>query len=92
MAQLSEVLGKAIGERIRALRRARGLTQAQLAVRARTFRPIICRIESGRHVPDFESLRVMARALGLDVFALLLVEVDWHGIDAAARASLRRLS
>ncbi|MEX2354089.1 MAG: helix-turn-helix transcriptional regulator [Gammaproteobacteria bacterium] len=38
---------KALGELIRAARRARGFTQAQLAERTGTSRPTINRIESG---------------------------------------------
>ncbi|HEX5934489.1 MAG TPA: helix-turn-helix transcriptional regulator, partial [Pseudorhizobium sp.] len=52
-----------IGDIIR-LRKARGLTQAQLAAMVNTKQPAIARLESGRVTPSLESVEAIADALG----------------------------
>ena len=46
------------------IRRAAGLTQAQLAKRIGAKQAAIARIESGRHLPGIETLRGYAAATG----------------------------
>lgn len=62
---------KKVGERIRMLRRAQGLTQAQLADKAGTHRPIVGRIERGVCDPKIPTLAAYARALGVPLWAIV---------------------
>lgn len=52
------------GEVLRDARRRRGVSQKQLAIRARTKQSAISRIESGRVSPTFETLRTLLDLLG----------------------------
>jgi transcriptional regulator with XRE-family HTH domain len=49
------------------LRARDGQTQAQLAKRSRMTESMICRLESGRHVPSLRTLCRMADALGREI-------------------------
>lgn len=71
---------KALGALIRAARRERGFTQAQLAERAGTSRPTINRIESGR--PNVVWGTVMTVCWILDI------PTDPDAMDADTRANL----
>ena len=62
---------RVLGERIRGLRAAAGLTQAELAAAAATGRVTLARIESGGQSPRFETLEAIAQALRLPVRDLL---------------------
>ena len=50
--------------RVIQLRRSLGLSQEELARRAGTTKSVICRLESGRHQPNVETLHRIARAAG----------------------------
>jgi uncharacterized protein len=52
------------GALLRAVRRRRGLTQAELARRARTSQPVISAYEHGRRDPTFGTLRRLIEAAG----------------------------
>jgi transcriptional regulator with XRE-family HTH domain len=52
---------------IREARRHAGLTQRELAERARTSQAAIARIERGRQVPSLETLQRILRACGLEL-------------------------
>lgn len=59
---------RALGERIKQLREERGLTQEELASRARLSRIYIAKLEQGdRLSPSFPALERIARALGVRV-------------------------
>ena len=60
-----------IGQRVRALRRARLLTQAQLAQLAGTTQTEVSRWEAGRTQPQLGSLRRLCDALGVEPADLL---------------------
>ncbi len=60
-------MSEPIGEQVRALRKARGLTQEELAVRIGTRQPIIARLEGGAHIPTWRTLNRVAKALGATV-------------------------
>jgi transcriptional regulator with XRE-family HTH domain len=62
---------KQMGTRIRRLRKARNLSQAALAKRARLTRVYITRLESGRQDPSLSTINALAKALGVPVTALL---------------------
>ncbi|WP_461225657.1 helix-turn-helix domain-containing protein [Lacticaseibacillus suihuaensis] len=71
------------GERLAAARRAKGLTQAQLATTCCVARQTISSWENGRSYPDLASLVRIGDALGVSLDALL------KG-DAAMRAVLAK--
>ena len=58
-------------QRLKALRRARGLTQAVLAAKVGVTRAYLARLEMGRHDPPLSRLRLLARALRVTVGDLL---------------------
>jgi DNA-binding XRE family transcriptional regulator len=57
--------GTRLGARLRELRVAAGLTQAELARRTGIHRPNIARVEAGRHTPSLETLARLAKAIGV---------------------------
>lgn len=69
---LDEVDGAKLGARIRALRLAAGLTQAELAKRTGIHRPNIARVEAGRHTPSLETLARLAQAIGVPTTRVLV--------------------
>ena len=76
---------------IRAVRRRRGLTQAELARRAGTSQPVVSAYEHGRRDPTFSTLRKLVAAGGerLVVDAVLPVDGPPPATDDHERA--RRL-
>jgi transcriptional regulator with XRE-family HTH domain len=72
-------LSQAVGARLRELRRDAELTQEQIARAIGSHRPIIGRIERGKHVLSVDVLQRYARALDLDV-ATVLAPVDIDGL------------
>jgi len=68
---------------ILARRLAKGLSQRQLAARARTKQPVISRLESGAAKPSLRLLERVAEALDADV----VVRLEPHG--RRARVSQR---
>ena len=67
-----EVEGPRLGARLRQLRKAAGLTQAELARRTGIHRPNIARVEAGRHTPSLETLARLATAIGVPTTAVLM--------------------
>ncbi len=61
---------KLLGRRLRALRKARKLSQYQFKQRTALLQPYISRIENGRNTPSVESLQKMAYALGVPLYKL----------------------
>ncbi len=84
-----EIISRGIGERMRALRLERGMTLDVLATRMLTYRPILCRFESGQHVFRLDTVQRLANALDVEPGALL-EGIDWAAVDEAARLSLKR--
>lgn len=66
-----EVDGVKLGKRIRELRLAAGLTQAEVARRTGIHRPNIARVEAGRHTPSLETLTRLAQAIGVPTTRVL---------------------
>jgi transcriptional regulator with XRE-family HTH domain len=60
-----------LGNRIKALREARGMTQEALAAKAAVSRGYLARLEIGRHDPTVGMVEKLARALGVKVIELL---------------------
>lgn len=61
----------AIRENLKRLRAARGMTQAEVAQRLGVTRQAVSSYESGRTMPDLETLKRLADILGCDLDALL---------------------
>jgi len=53
------------GERLKELRNAKGLTQAELAKIAWLSRDGIAKLENGTSQPSWDTVRALARALGV---------------------------
>jgi len=68
---LSSIDGTKLGGRVRELRLAAGLTQAELARRTGIHRPNIARVEAGRHTPSLETLARLAAAIGVPTASVL---------------------
>ena len=64
--------GEKLGARLRELRLAAGLTQAELARRTGIHRPNIARVEAGRHTPSLETLARIASAIGVSTTHVLV--------------------
>lgn len=56
-----------VGSAVRAARQRAGVSQAELAKRARTSQPAIARLEQGRVSPTIISLDRIAKALGSEL-------------------------
>ena len=79
--------GVRLGARLRALRVAAGLTQAELARRTGIHRPNIARVEAGRHTPSLETLSRLASAIGVSPTRVL--EADQLGTSSTESAAER---
>ena len=77
MVEVTEAL---FGQHIRSLRRARGLTQEQLAVRAKMSTDTVRRIEGGTMSSSLRTIRALAHGLELSLATLFesmdLLEVN----------------
>ena len=60
-----------IGMKLKAVREAKELSQAELASKARITREYVNRLEAGRSNPTIGVLQRLAKALGVPVTALL---------------------
>jgi XRE family transcriptional regulator, regulator of sulfur utilization len=60
-----------LGEQVRQIRRAQGLSQAELARRSGTARVGITRLEQGQRSPTVEEAQALAQALGVSLVSLL---------------------
>ena len=83
-----------IGEKIRELRKARGLTQAALA-REYITRNMLCEIEKGKATPSLDTLCYIAKELGVPAAYLLDGEEALEGYQRRtamkdARAEYRK--
>lgn len=76
--------------RAKALRIFGGLTQQELADRAKLSRPILAQIENARLNPNDDERRRLARALGCPPASLLdHIDASFLGDGAEARADAR---
>lgn len=64
-------MSQPVGERIKELRRAAGLTQVDLADRAGLSQSEVCRMEKGQRSITVDRLSSIARALGVSASSLL---------------------
>lgn len=59
-----------IGDRLRAIREAKNLSQGDIEKRTGLLRPYLSRIENGHTVPSLETLEKLARALEVPLYQL----------------------
>jgi len=71
MKQAVAPTAPAVGEAIRRLRQQKGMSQTELAQRARLTQATVSRIESGARRGDIETLTLIAAALGLALWILI---------------------
>jgi transcriptional regulator with XRE-family HTH domain len=77
--------------RIREVRKGKGMTLEQVAVQLGTTKTQIARFETGDRDPTLEWLRRIARVLGVDVGQLLSAEDNETSLDAVERAVVRTM-
>lgn len=70
---VAPTIGGLLGERVRELRKKRGLTQVEFAALCGVPQSRISTIENGSRVPNVETVIRLARALGCKVTALMSV-------------------
>lgn len=70
-----------LGETIKKYRKAKGISQEELAVRLHVVRQTVSKWENGLSVPDAEVLISMARLLEVPVSRLLGVEVEAGNVE-----------
>lgn len=83
-AAAGESLAAAFGRHVRALRRARGLTQGELGRRADLSADTIRRLEAGSFSPSLTTLRKTASGFGLTLAGLFEL-LDGAGEDRELR-------
>jgi transcriptional regulator with XRE-family HTH domain len=83
-AAASEGSGLQVASAVRNLRLARNLSQRQLAGRMGVPRTYISKIENGKAMPTLSSLERLAKALQVDISALLRDAKGRHKDDSAA--------
>ncbi len=64
------MLQNTLGEKIRQLRKSKGLTQEQLAEKIGIDNKHLSRIEKGRHMPTYNILKRLAKVLDFDIYAI----------------------
>jgi transcriptional regulator with XRE-family HTH domain len=57
------------GNRLRELRNNADLTQTQLAERAGIARSFVAKMEAGQHIPSWDTVQAIAKALGVNCMA-----------------------
>ena len=65
-----------LGENIKVLRKSKGLTQEELAIRLNVVRQTVSKWEKGYSVPDAELVQRLADVLEVDVKQLLGADVE----------------
>jgi len=69
-----KIIENRFGHRVRELREARGLSQEELAFRARVHRTYLGGIERGERNPSLKNIAAIAEALGVTLSELFLFE------------------
>ena len=82
---------KQFGEHLRALRKARGLSQAELGEQASVNDKYLGEVERGEGNPSLDVLLRLARALGVDVTVLIGDEVTRLTLEQLRAEAVRRI-
>lgn len=65
-----------LGEKIKAFRKARGLTQEQLAEKIGIDNKHLSRIEKGRHLPTYNITKKLAEVLNFDIYEINKINTE----------------
>jgi len=65
-----------IGERLKALRESKGMSQGDIEKKTSLLRCYISRVENGHTVPNVDTLEKMARALEVPMYRLFTEDAD----------------
>lgn len=71
MSKPATISGETIGERIKAFRLVRGMTQKELGTRMGVDQSTVRKYESGKLNPKIETVKKIADALGVDAWTLV---------------------
>jgi transcriptional regulator with XRE-family HTH domain len=82
--------GKRFGEKVRELRKQKGLTLAALAEKTRRSVSLISQIETGNINPSFSSMQIIADALGVPLGRILSEETVVEGGDCCVMSASAR--
>jgi transcriptional regulator with XRE-family HTH domain len=80
-----------IGERIRALRERKGLTQGDIEERCGLLRCYTSRVENGHTVPSLETIEKMARALEIPLYQIFYDGEKPPDVEAVVTDGRRKL-
>ena len=83
---------KALGQRIRAIRRSKGYTQDALAASVKIGKGALSKIERGLTYPALDTLNRIAQSLNVPIHDLFLYLDDADEVSASRRARLAELS
>lgn len=70
------MLNNLLGDKIRQLRKLKGLTQEQLAEQIGIDNKHLSRIEIGKHFPTYYVLKKLAQVLDFDIYNIEEMEID----------------
>jgi transcriptional regulator with XRE-family HTH domain len=79
MAAHNEQLGEMIGMVLRVWRHRAGFTQSDMAKYLKMHRPIIARLEAGRHTQNIETIFAWARVTQADVTQAFAAADAYYG-------------
>lgn len=80
MSKPATISGETIGERIKAFRLVRGMTQKELGTRMGVDQSTVRKYESGKLNPKIETVKKIADALGVDMNALY-GDLVWDAVN-----------
>lgn len=81
-----------LGENIKTLRKNKGLTQEELAIRLKVVRQTVSKWEKGYSVPDAETLQKIADILEVDIKQLLGADIEIEKSSNEVAEQLSRIN
>ena len=81
-----------LGENIKTLRKNKGLTQEELAIRLKVVRQTVSKWEKGYSVPDAETFQKIADILEVDIKHLLGADIETEKTNNEVAEQLSRIN
>lgn len=81
-----------LGDKIRKMRKAKGLTQEQLAELIGIDNKHLSRIEIGKHMPTYTVLKKLAKTLEFDIYGIDELKIEDKAPDKLLLKSLKILN